>query len=320
MFIDYAKIYLSAGSGGNGCVSFRREKFIPKGGPDGGDGGDGGDVILVVDSNLNTLQDIKYKKKYFAQDGSNGSNSNKKGINGKNIYIKVPCGTVIKKFGKKEIFADLVVDHSEKIIVNGGKGGRGNAQFASSTNQSPRKYEKGTSAEFGTFELELKLLADVGLVGFPNAGKSTLLSKLTSAKPKIADYPFTTLNPNLGIVKYKNFNSFLMVDIPGIIEGASDGKGMGIQFLKHIERTFFLLIIIDITDKNPNKTFSLLLNELSKHNPKLIERPRLVVFSKSDLISENYKVAKIENEKIINISSVSGYGLEKLIYHLSSKI
>jgi len=320
MFIDYAKIYVSAGNGGNGCVSFRRAKFIPKGGPDGGDGGDGGDVILVVDSNLNTLQDIKYKKKYFAQDGSNGSNSNKKGINGKNIFIKVPCGTVIKKFEKKEIFADLVNNHSEKIITKGGKGGKGNSQFVSSTNQSPRKYEKGIPGEFGSFELELKLLADVGLVGFPNAGKSTLLSKLTSAKPKIADYPFTTLNPNLGIVKYKNFNSFLMVDIPGIIEGASDGKGMGIQFLKHIERTSFLLIIIDITDKNPNKTFSLLLNELSKHNPKLIERPRLVVFSKSDLIPEDNKLKKIKNENIITISSVTGNGLEKLIYHLSSKI
>jgi len=320
MFIDYAKVYISAGSGGNGCVSFRREKYIPKGGPDGGDGGDGGDVILVVDSNLNTLQDIKYNKKYFAQDGSNGSNSNKKGINGKNIFIKVPCGTVIKKSGKKEIFADLVDNYSERIIAKGGKGGRGNSQFASSTNQSPRKYEKGIPGEFGSFELELKLLADVGLVGFPNAGKSTLLSKLTSAKPKIADYPFTTLNPNLGIVKYKNFNSFLMVDIPGIIEGASDGKGMGIQFLKHIERTSFLLIIIDITDKNPNKTFSLLLNELSKHNPKLIERPRLVVFSKSDLIPEDNKLKKIKNENIITISSVTGNGLEKLIYHLSSKI
>ena len=320
MFIDYVKIYVSAGSGGNGCVSFRREKFIPKGGPDGGDGGNGGNVIITADSNLNTLQDFKYKKKYLAEDGFNGSNNNKKGSNGKDIIIKVPVGTVIKKNGMNEIFADFVDVNSEKIIAYGGRGGKGNARFATSTNQTPRKYEQGTKGDFNFFELELKLLADVGLVGLPNAGKSTLLSKVTSAKPKIADYPFTTINPNLGIVKFENFDSFLMVDIPGIIEGASNGKGMGIQFLRHIERTLFLLIIIDVTTKNPTKILDVILNELKKHNPELIKRQRMIVFSKVDLIDKTFKTPKINNEEIISISSVTGKGIKKLISLLSSKL
>tara|TARA_A100001015_G_scaffold294648_1_gene372684 strand:- start:13 stop:981 length:969 start_codon:yes stop_codon:yes gene_type:complete len=320
MFIDFAKIYVSAGSGGNGCVSFRREKFIPKGGPDGGDGGNGGNVIIVVDSNLNTLQDFKYKKKYIAENGLNGSNSNKKGGNGKDIIIKVPAGTVIKKHGMDEVFADLVDINSKKIIAYGGKGGKGNAKFATSTNQSPRKFEKGIKGDFDNFELELKLLADVGLVGLPNAGKSTLLAKVTSAKPKIADYPFTTINPNLGIVKFENFNSFLMVDIPGIIAGASSGKGMGIQFLRHIERTLFLLIIIDITNNNPKKILNTILDELKKHNPQLIKRQRLIVFSKVDLISKNFKLPKINNEEVISISSATGEGIKKLISLISAKL
>mgnify|MGYP001218122615 FL=1 len=319
MFIDYVKIYVSAGSGGNGCVSFRREKFIPKGGPDGGDGGNGGNVIITADSNLNTLQDFKYKKKYLAENGFNGLKNNKKGSNGKDIIIKVPIGTVIKKNGMNEIFADFVDVNSKKIIAHGGRGGKGNARFASSTNQSPRRYEKGTKGDFDFFELELKLLADVGLVGLPNAGKSTLLSKLTSAKPKIADYPFTTINPNLGIVKFENFNSFLMVDIPGIIEGASSGKGMGIQFLRHIERTLYLLIMIDVTTKNPTKILDMILHELRKYNPELAKRERLIVFSKVDLINEKFKIPKINNEEIISISSLTGKGLKTLVSHISSK-
>ena len=252
MFVDYAKIKVSAGNGGNGCVSFRREKFFPKGGPDGGNGGRGGNVIFKVNSQLHTLQDIKYHKSYRAPNGSDGSSSNKTGANGGDVIILVPSGTIIRNEVKQSIPVDLVDEGNDFCAAKGGYGGKGNASFATSTHQSPREFEKGALGEEFAYELELKLLADVGLIGLPNAGKSTLISKLSAARPKIADYPFTTLEPHLGIVKYGEFDSFVMVDIPGLIKGASHGKGMGLRFLRHIERTSVLVLLIDVSDEGPD--------------------------------------------------------------------
>ncbi len=245
MFIDYAKILCRSGNGGNGCVSFRREKFVPKGGPDGGDGGKGGDVVFTVDDQLHTLQDIRYKQSYIADNGEPGLSSKKSGADGKNILIPVPPGTVIKKEKSDSVLADLTQEGDIYTACKGGKGGKGNVHFKSSTQQTPRFAQDGQNGEEFTFEIELKILGDVGLVGFPNAGKSTLLAALTTAKPKIADYPFTTLEPNLGIVKYGEYQSFVVADIPGLIEGAAEGKGLGHKFLKHVERTRVLLILIE---------------------------------------------------------------------------
>ena len=318
MFVDYAKIKVSAGNGGNGCVSFRREKYLPKGGPDGGNGGKGGDVIFRVDSQLHTLQDIKYRKSYGAASGGAGSSSRKTGPNGEDVIIPVPPGTVLKKAGEKHIIADLVDDGDEFRGAEGGFGGRGNSEFATSTHQTPRESEPGKSGKEFIYELELKLLADVGLVGLPNAGKSTLLSKLSAARPKIADYPFTTLEPHLGIVKYGDFDSFVMVDIPGLIEGASEGKGMGIRFLRHIERTSILALLIDITDEDPDATVSTLLDELKNHNKALLDRPRLMVFTKRDLLPADAETPKLKNgEATAFISSVTGEGLSELVPRLA---
>ena len=250
MFVDYALIEVNSGKGGDGAVTFRREKYVPKGGPSGGDGGNGGNVILKANTNLHTLLDFRYKKKYDADKGENGGNSRKDGKNGSNVIIGVPVGTIVKDAETEEILFDLDEDDKEVILVKGGKGGKGNSKFATPTNQTPRFAEDGKQGEHKKIILELKLIADVGLVGFPNSGKSTLISKISSAKPKIADYPFTTLEPNLGIVKYKDFQSFTVADIPGIIEGASEGKGLGHQFLRHIERTRIILFFIDITSEN----------------------------------------------------------------------
>jgi len=255
MFIDYTKVELYAGKGGSGCISFHREKFVPKGGPDGGNGGNGGNIIAVTNPNLHTLQDIRYSKIYRAKNGTPGSSSKKTGKNGKDIRIGVPIGTVIRNIDRSEIVADLVESDQEFIICKGGIGGRGNVNFKSSTQQTPRYAQPGVGGESGHFEFELKILADVGLVGFPNAGKSTLLSVVSKAKPKIANYPFTTLEPHLGIVKSGEYQSFLMADIPGLIEGASKGKGLGHKFLRHIERNRLLLCLIDGTEKNPSAVF-----------------------------------------------------------------
>ncbi|MBF90085.1 MAG: GTPase ObgE [Candidatus Marinimicrobia bacterium] len=318
MFVDYVKIKISSGNGGNGCVSFRREKFLPKGGPDGGNGGKGGNVIFKVDTQLHTLQDIKYRKSYRAQNGSDGSSSNKTGANGIDVTILVPSGTTICNKEKNNLSVDLIEEKDSFCGATGGVGGRGNASFATSTHQSPREVEKGQPGEEFIYELELKLLADVGLIGFPNVGKSTLLSKLSAARPKIADYPFTTLQPHLGIVKYGEFDSFVMVDIPGLIKGASDGKGMGIRFLRHIERTTVLAILVDVLDEEPDLTISTLLNELKNHNEKLLDRPRVIVFTKSDLLAPDSKMEKLINgEEVLFISSVSGKGISKLISTLS---
>ena len=319
MFIDEAEIEIKAGNGGDGAVTFRREKYVPKGGPSGGNGGKGGDVIVQAFSNLNTLLDFKYKRKYFAGDGAIGGNSLKDGKNGSDILINVPVGTIIKDYESEKVIADLNENGKQVIIAKGGKGGKGNSNFATSTNQAPRYAEKGKKGESKKIILELKLIADVGIVGFPNAGKSTLISVISAAKPKIADYPFTTLEPNLGIVYYKDYQSFTVADIPGIIEGAHEGKGLGLKFLRHIERTKVLLFLIDITSENIEKDYKVLLNELKQYSPKLAERPKLLALSKFDLIEEKMaeKILKRkffrDNEPVILISAVKNQGIHDLL-------
>ncbi len=319
MFIDFAQIEISSGKGGNGAVTFRREKYVPKGGPSGGDGGNGGNVIIKASSNLHTLLDFRYKKKYTAGDGEPGGSSLKDGKNGKDIIVRVPVGTIIKDSATEEILVDLDSDGNEVILARGGKGGKGNSKFATSTNQTPRFAEDGKPGENKKIILELKLIADVGLVGFPNAGKSTLISKISAARPKIADYPFTTLEPNLGIVKYKDFQSFTVADIPGIIEGASEGKGLGHQFLRHIERTRIILFLIECVSEDLHSDFNILLKELKNYSPKLVQKKMLVSLSKSDLIdtSTEKKLSGLKfkgiKEKPIVFSSATGTGLNRLL-------
>ena len=316
MFIDYTQIDISAGNGGSGAVSFRREKFIPKGGPDGGDGGRGGHVIFQVDTNLHTLQDIRYRRRYKVENGHPGRGSNKTGKNGKDVVILVPAGSVIRKKGSKDIIIDLTVNGQNHIICNGGQGGKGNARFKTSTKQAPRKAQPGVEGESGIFEIELKVLADVGLVGLPNAGKSTLLSSISSARPKVADYPFTTLKPNLGIVKYGEYESFVMADIPGLIEGASLGKGLGHQFLRHIERNRIHIYLIDCMEENPYDIYNILKNELKNFNENLIKKPSLICRTKSDLKQELSPQWNDFNEKIYDISSITKEGVDELILSL----
>lgn len=319
MFVDYALIEVYSGKGGDGAVTFRREKYVPKGGPSGGNGGNGGNVIIKASTNLHTLLDFRYKKKYQAGNGDNGGNSLKDGKNGSDVIIRVPVGTVVKDSETEKLLFDLSTDGLEVILAKGGKGGKGNSKFATSTNQTPRFAEDGKPAECKKVILELKLIADVGLVGFPNSGKSTLISKISSAKPKIADYPFTTLEPNLGIVKYKDFQSFTVADIPGIIEGASQGKGLGHQFLRHIERTRIILFLIEITSKNFQNDFDVLMNELKSYSPKLTQKRILVSLSKADLVDPK-KIKNVLNIKIKGMkekpfvfSSISGQGLIELL-------
>lgn len=319
MFIDYAKIYIKAGNGGDGAVAFRREKYVPKGGPAGGNGGTGGSVIFRADRNLTTLLDFQYKRKYIADDGDPGGSSLKDGKNGQDIIIKIPVGTLIKDADTNEIIFDLDSDQKEFVAVKGGKGGKGNSNFATPTNQTPRFAEPGKPGGEKNIELELKLIADVGLVGFPNSGKSTLISVISDAKPKIADYPFTTLEPNLGIVRYKNYQSITVADIPGIIEGAHLGKGLGLKFLRHIERTKILLIMIDITSEDYVQDYKTLLGELEKYSKVLSKKKKLVALTKSDLI-EPKELKKIRDKKIpgykgeiLIFSSATKDGIEKLL-------
>ena len=319
MFIDQAELEIKAGDGGGGAVTFRREKYVPKGGPSGGNGGKGGDVIIQAFSNLNTLLDFKYKRKYLAGDGAIGGSSLKDGKNGKDVLIKVPVGTIIKDFTSNKILSDLDTEGKRIVIAKGGRGGKGNSNFATSTNQAPRYAETGKQGESKKIVLELKLIADVGIVGFPNAGKSTLISVISAAKPKIADYPFTTLEPNLGIVKYNDFQSFTVADIPGIIEGASQGKGLGHQFLRHIERTRIILFLIEITSENFQNDFNILMNELKSYSSKLIQKKIFVSFSKADLVDSErlkevsrFKFKGIKDKPLI-FSSISGYGLDKMM-------
>ena len=302
MFIDNAKIELQAGNGGDGAVAFRREKYIDKGGPNGGAGGRGGNIILETNPNLHTIQAIQA-----------GGSNNQTGKSGEDLIIQVPCGTIIKNIENQTIIKDLIKENESYIICNGGIGGKGNVHFKSATQQTPRFSQEGTKGEFLSVELELKVLADVGLVGLPNAGKSTLLSVLTTAKPKIADYPFTTLQPHLGIVKYGEYQSFVMADIPGLIEGASKGKGLGHQFLKHIERNKILLFMIDVEEKNPIDVYNQLMDELVGFNKDLLEKDRLIVRTKIDTASEDI-VERWSSfpEEFIDISSVSNKGLKTL--------
>ncbi len=318
MFIDRATIYVRAGNGGNGIVSFRREKFIPKGGPDGGNGGDGGDVIIRADEQLTTLMDFRYKRRYEAASGHHGMGSNKTGKSGSPIVLRVPVGTIVKDERTGEVHADLVSHGQEYIAAHGGKGGRGNATFATSTQQAPRKAMPGGKGEEGTLLFELKLLADAGLVGFPNAGKSTLIARVSAAKPKIADYPFTTLIPNLGLVRYGEYQSFVIADMPGLIEGAHAGKGLGIQFLRHIERTRVLVFLIESIAGNPLAQYRTLRHELSEFNPALLKKPHMLAITKIDLASESLlkqlkKTAFPKRLKIVYISSVTGRGIQDLL-------
>ena len=322
MFIDYSEIEIKAGDGGNGAVAFRREKYVPKGGPAGGNGGDGGNVILRAYHNLATLLDLRYKKLYKADDGAPGANSLKDGKSGSDIIIKVPVGTMIKDTKTGKLLFDLDRDGAEYLAAKGGRGGKGNSNFATPTNQAPRYAEDGKPGESRKIVLELKLIADIGLVGFPNAGKSTLISSTSAARPKIADYPFTTLEPNLGIVHYKDYKTFTVADIPGIIEGAHEGKGLGIKFLRHIERTKIILFLIDITSENYQQDYKVLLNELKSYSPKLAHKKKIVALTKADLITEE-EAKKLKKKKIrgtettfLVISAVSHLGIEELLDRL----
>jgi GTP-binding protein len=317
VFIDYAKITVQAGQGGSGCVSFRREKFVAKGGPDGGDGGKGGDIIFRTDRNLHTLIDFKYKRQYKARRGEHGKGANKTGKNARNLIIRVPLGTIVKDIENGQQIADLVQDGEEIVAAKGGRGGKGNARFVTATNRAPRDWEVGESGEERAVALELKLIADIGLVGFPNAGKSTLLSRISAARPKIADYPFTTLQPHLGIVRYNESSSFVVADIPGLIKGAHLGKGLGDRFLRHIERTRALAFLIDCTDENPGNTLEVLRYELIAFNPVFSRKKYLVVLTKSDICGKGQTEHIFsEEENVLVISAVTGYHVDVLLRKL----
>lgn len=323
MFVDYAEIEVAAGKGGDGAVSFRREKYIPKGGPDGGDGGKGGDIYILASDDLSTLLDFRYKKVYKAPDGKRGGKNNRTGQGGDDIHIKLPVGTVVKDLNSERVLADLTSDGMEVLLAAGGKGGRGNARFKSSTNQAPRTAENGRPGENLKISLELKSIADVGLVGFPNAGKSTLLARLSAAHPKIADYPFTTRIPNLGIVPLKGYRSFVLADIPGLIEGAHLGKGMGIKFLRHIQRTRVIVYLIDITSHRPGDELDILKREMVSFDPGLLEKPSITAFNKIDLIPERpVTVGEIGDDlkDFFYISAATGENIDVLLDCLSRKL
>ena len=328
-FVDEAKIYIKAGHGGRGCVSFRREKFIDKGGPDGGDGGKGGDVIFHATESHHTLLDLKYKQHQIAKNGGHGSGNHRTGKSSDDLEVAVPVGTIIKNFETGEVLADLSQQKQTFIAAHGGIGGKGNAHFTSSTHQTPRFAQDGMEGDEFTLKLELKLLADVGILGFPNAGKSTFISRVSAARPKIADYPFTTLTPHLGVVKYSDSRSFVIADIPGLICGAHDGMGMGIKFLKHIERTSVLLHILDISmEPNTNawSNFTTINKELEHYNPELLEKPQIVALNKIDLpyVKESVKkeVALFKKKGIIlhPFSAVTGEGMKEILNKIITKL
>ena len=329
MVIDYVKISVKAGDGGDGAVSFRREKYIAAGGPDGGDGGKGGDVYFKVDSNTSTLLDFKYKKKFKAEDGKRGEGARKVGKSGKALYISVPKGTIVRDVDKNVVVADLSEDGQEFLIARGGRGGRGNAHFATPTRQVPNFAEQGRKGAQKNLELELKMLADVGLVGFPNVGKSTLISMVSSAKPKIANYHFTTLDPALGVVNPKNGEPFVMADIPGIIEGASEGVGLGIQFLKHVERTRLLLHVLDAAateGRDPVDDFNMINNELKSYSKILASKKQIVVANKMDVANDEALIKEIEDMckkndlKLFKISAATRQGVDELIEYVAEEL
>jgi len=317
-FVDYVKIFASSGNGGKGSVHLHREKYITKGGPDGGDGGRGGHVIVRGNENLWTLYHLKFKKHFKAGHGGHGSKSRSTGADGKDVYIDVPLGTIVRDSETDEILFEITENNEEKIICKGGMGGRGNWHFKNSVNQTPRYAQPGIPLEEKRITIELKILADVGLVGFPNAGKSTLLSVITSAKPKIADYEFTTLKPNLGIVEYRDYQSFVMADIPGIIEGAAEGKGLGHYFLRHIERNSILLFMIPADADDIHKQYDILLDELRRYNPEMLDKERFIAISKSDMLDDELKAElkeELDNNLPIDymlISSLTQEGITQL--------
>ena len=329
MLVDYTKIFVKSGDGGNGAITFRREKYVAAGGPDGGDGGKGGDVYFIVDPDSNTLINFRYNKKYKAKNGENGSGNNCYGKKGEDLYIKVPLGTVIKDSETGKVIADLSTPGQKELVLPGGRGGKGNSHFATATRQAPHFAQGGEKGEEKELILELKLLADVGLVGFPNVGKSTILSMVTAARPKIADYHFTTLEPNLGVVKTEYGDSFVIADIPGIIEGASEGVGLGLQFLRHIERTRLLLHVIDVSGaegRNPVQDFKTLYTELKKYSEKLASRTQIIVANKIDSMqdergyNELEQMAKELNLEIYKISAATGQGLKELFKIVSERL
>ena len=321
IFVDQAKVNIQSGKGGDGCVSFRREKYIPNGGPDGGDGGRGGDVILEVDENMNTLFDYRHVKHYKAQNGQPGMGSNCHGKDGEDLVLKLPKGTVVKEAESGKVICDMTEENSRVVLLNGGRGGKGNQHFATPTMQIPKYAQPGQKAQELWLIFELKSIADVGLVGFPNVGKSTLLSRVSNAKPKIANYHFTTLNPNLGVVEMYG-DSFVIADIPGIIEGASEGVGLGHEFLKHVERTKVLLHVVDVAStegRNPKEDIQLILNELKAYNPKLLDKPQIIAANKIDAMFDDENLNELrehfeaKNIKIFPISGVTGSGIKELL-------
>ncbi|MDD4048070.1 MAG: GTPase ObgE [Clostridia bacterium] len=323
MFYDYAKVYVKGGDGGNGMVSFRREKYVPEGGPSGGDGGKGGSVILEADEGIRTLLDFRFKKQFKAERGENGKTKNMHGKDNPDLIVKVPVGTLIKLAGTDEILVDMV-SHGQRFVAGkGGRGGKGNARFSSSVNRAPRIAENGNLGEEKWLELELKLLADVGLIGFPNVGKSTIISHVSAAKPKIANYHFTTIAPNLGMVSLEEGKSFVLVDIPGLVEGASEGVGLGHRFLRHVERTRVLLHVLDISGsegRDPLKDFILINNELKNYNSNLETRPQVIVANKIDLPGAKENLERLKKEfkneyEIYAVSAVTGKGLKELMFH-----
>lgn len=318
MFIDRVSIKVTAGAGGDGCNSFRREKYVPHGGPDGGDGGRGGDVIFEAGRRVSSLQDLKYHAHWKGERGAHGLGKDMHGRGGAESVIPVPCGTLVKDIETGETLADLTEEGATFVAAQGGKGGRGNARFVSSTNRVPRFSEKGEPGESREYVLELKLIAEVGIVGLPNAGKSTLLSAVSSARPKIANYPFTTLSPNLGVVELPGYRSLTVADIPGIIEGAADGKGLGHDFLRHIERTRVLLFLIDIGDPDPVETRTVLENELAEYSEEFEKRPRFYALNKTDITENRERLPELEKDfpKAFQVSGVTGDGVQDLLESL----
>lgn len=327
MFIDIAKIELKAGKGGDGCVSFRREKYEPDGGPYGGDGGDGGSVIFISDEGVRTLMDFRYKKHYFAQNGENGKTKKQYGKKGEDLIVKVPVGTLIKDFETNRVIHDFKVKDDKFIVAKGGRGGKGNARFATSTRQAPRFAQPGTKGEERTIKLELKLIADVGLVGLPNVGKSSLLSVLSDAKPKIANYHFTTLEPNLGVCRVEENKSFVIADIPGLIEGASEGIGLGFEFLKHVERTRLLVHVLDVSGiegRDPIEDYNTIYNELKLYNENIKNKKEIIVANKIDLLTSDDNLKRVKeyfkDRTVLEISAVTQKGVKELKYKIFEEL
>jgi GTP-binding protein len=322
MFIDRAEIEVAGGTGGSGAEAFRRETGVPRGGPSGGDGGRGGDVVLEADAQLATLLDYRYRSHYRAERGQHGQGKNRTGRDGEDVVLKVPRGTIVRDARTGELLGELLVSGERLVVARGGRGGRGNARFATATHQAPRRWEPGEEGEARTLELELRLIADVGLVGEPNAGKSTLLASVSEARPKIADYPFTTLSPNLGVVQISGHRTFVVADIPGIIEGAHEGKGLGLQFLRHVERTRTLAFLVPVDAADPAAEYALLRREVSSHSPALARVPHCLVLTKADLLAPSEpppRVAAPDAWGVFVVSAVSGRGLDELMDALWGK-